>query len=74
MAKIIKRGDEHLRTYEVRHTCDRCKSEIEFDSKDIQTDPHCMNPYVVCPVCECFISARSVWPDGFERQSAEAVG
>lgn len=74
MAKIIKRGCGNLRTYEVRHTCGCCESEIEFGEEDIRTDQYCMNHYVECPVCGGFISARSVWPDGFERRDAEAAG
>ena len=58
MAKIIERGDKHIRDNKAKHKCHKCASVIEFTKSDIKSDQR-DGDYVQCPVCTTFIN-RSV--------------
>ena len=60
MAKIIKRGDKHIRSQTAQHKCSKCDSVIEFNRSDIRSDPR-GDSWVECPVCGAFISSRVVF-------------
>lgn len=60
MAKVIKRGDRHIKDSKAKYTCRKCDSVIEFTRSDIRGD-HRDGDYVKCPVCSEFINSNVVF-------------
>lgn len=55
--KIIQMGKDPEEAV-VRESCSKCKTIFEYTQTDIQPDSR-EGDYVVCPVCESFITARN---------------
>lgn len=61
MAKVIVRGDAHIRGQVAQHKCCKCHSVVEYDRRADLRDDQRVGAYVVCPVCDAWIAARVVF-------------